>query len=345
MAKKKPKDKDEIDPRQALPEPAVLPWHDAVWQSLSGRREQLSHALLIHGLPGLGKTGFAVRLARMLLCDQPVADGACGQCRSCQLLAARNHADIHVVSLLDGKQSISIEQIRDLSGFAQLKPHSARRKVTLIPGAEQMSASAANALLKLLEEPPESNTLILVTDRPEKLPVTIRSRCTRITLAVPDEALALTWLQSALAGQEQAERTLLAVLHAAGGAPLAALSMIASGFAADQDARFEELRALSGGGQVNRCASRWSSVGASASLRWLQTVTANLLRAAQGGSVSRESLPDWLQAEARQLHLRELFGYLDVVSQARNLADGPLDDQLLMEDVLLRWQRLTRKEV
>lgn len=209
-------------------------WNRAAWDRLPAF-ERLSAALLLAGPAGVGKRAFADALAQALLCSAPRTDRtACGQCPACRLLLTGNHPDLRVldVSLAEeaevvveegatrkdkaASQWIKIEAVRGLRDFLAFTSHLAGRKVVVIHDADRLHANAANALLKTLEEPPSGTYFILVSSRPNRLPVTVRSRCVRLAFAIPRADDTLEWL--GVAGSAQPE----AALAYAGGAPLLA---------------------------------------------------------------------------------------------------------------------------
>jgi DNA polymerase-3 subunit delta' len=114
-------------------------------------------------------------------------------------------------------RDIRIDQIRALGAFSSIATHRGGVRVVLLAPAESLNAAAANAALKLLEEPPPGTVFILVTDALDELPPTIRSRCVLVRIEMPPAAKAIAWLKEQ--GVEEAD----AALAAAGGAPLAAL--------------------------------------------------------------------------------------------------------------------------
>ena len=154
------------------------------------------HALLFTGLKGVGKATTARIFAMALNC--PIQEtsknsggdwwGPCTECRTCRKIQTGNHPDI-----LEVKPSgafIRVEQIRDLVRSLCLKPYEAKRRVVIIPNAEAMNPSAANALLKVLEEPPELTVLILCAPQGRDLLPTIVSRCQQIRFGpAPPESL------------------------------------------------------------------------------------------------------------------------------------------------------------
>lgn len=314
------------------------PWHDDLWASLTARLGRLPHALLLQGAPGLGKHGFARRLAATLLCAQPDSKAAaCGRCHGCQLLAAGNHPDFMALMPSEDRRSIVIDQVRELGAFFALRPHTAARKVALLTPADAMNLHAANSLLKILEEPPAGSVLILVASQPARLPATIRSRCQRLAFAPPERSRALGWLSA----QVGASAELL--LDLAAGAPLRAVALAESGFLASRETLLRDLSLLlTGRGDPLACAKRWKEVGTETSLTWLTGFVADLVRCLtlENGSarVLNPEAVGFLQTHKNVLYLNGLFRYLDAVSNSRNgLASGSLDELLILEDLLIRW--------
>ena len=124
------------------------------------------HAYLLHGQSGVGKAYLATVLARTAVCesktDEPLA---CGRCRSCVLSKEQNHPDIKYLKLEDGASQIIVSQSRDLVGFYTLKPHYGGQKVGVILDSDNMNRNSANALLKLVEEPPSKALIIFTTSK------------------------------------------------------------------------------------------------------------------------------------------------------------------------------------
>ena len=161
---------------------SLLPWQDADWTRFADQFARLPHALLFTGAAGIGKDVFARHVAQALLCEHPRADQRpCGQCEACHWFAQDAHPDFrllrpdHDEPAADGKPAarklevIKIEAVRHTIDFAYLSSHRGGRRVVLIDPAESMNLNAANALLKVLEEPPADVVFLLVSDALQKL--------------------------------------------------------------------------------------------------------------------------------------------------------------------------------
>jgi len=238
----------------------LAPWQSQVYARALQCLEQgkLGHALLLTGPPDLGKREVAEALAARLLCPQPRADGhACGDCRACRLLpqqhsglaASQLHPDLQRVELEPNdkgdklRTEITVEQGRRLGQWFALTPAFGGAQVAIIDPAELMNVSAANALLKTLEEPSPERYLILVTSRPGRLPATIRSRCQRLEFRVPAPERAREWL----ATQGFDARRVDAALAAAKGNPGQAARWLREGGLELREAVLAQLEAVASG--------------------------------------------------------------------------------------------------
>jgi DNA polymerase III subunit delta' len=148
---------------------------------------RVPHAYLFEGPPGVGKRGVALGLALALTC--PLAPGrGCGTCDTCRRIEAGLHPDVPTFAP-DGPQLV-IEQAKAIVALAQSRPHEAAARVIVVDDADALNASAANSLLKTLEEPAPRNHLVLCTSAPERLLPTIRSRAQRVRFRpLSEEAL------------------------------------------------------------------------------------------------------------------------------------------------------------
>jgi DNA polymerase-3 subunit delta' len=147
----------------------------------------MAHAYLLIGPRHVGKRILAINLAQALNCDGP--EPPCGQCRSCQRIRDGKHADVTPIGL-DSRTEIGIDDIRGLQRSASLPPYEGKCKVFIIDEAEYLSTEAANALLKILEEPPAGVVWLLLAGEEERLLPTVISRCQRLELKpVPSEGV------------------------------------------------------------------------------------------------------------------------------------------------------------
>jgi DNA polymerase III delta' subunit len=153
-----------------------IPGNDRIKKilKLALSRRRVPHSLLFAGPEGVGKKRLAVELAKALICLERT-DDACGTCPNCVAVAEGALPD--VLEIVPAKSVITIDQIRDLKEIAYSRPMTARVRVFIIDPADRMQDAAANAFLKVLEEPPLSTHFLLVSSRPELLLPTIRSRC------------------------------------------------------------------------------------------------------------------------------------------------------------------------
>jgi DNA polymerase-3 subunit delta' len=153
---------------------AIVRSFDAAW-----RKGRLGHAYLFVGPAGVGKHTLAGELARALLCQTRSQNlRACGRCSSCALVDAGTHPDLILAGRPEDKVELPIETVRELIEQFSLKPARGGRKVAILDDADDLSAQAANAFLKTLEEPPPGSVLVLVGGTtPDRQFATILSRC------------------------------------------------------------------------------------------------------------------------------------------------------------------------
>ncbi len=178
--------------------------------SRSLQQEKLAHAYLFVGPPRVGKTTLAMLLAQGVNCISDTGERPCDECSQCVRIAAGQHPDVQTIDLSSAqtptRREIGIDQVREAQRAAALKPFEGRGRVFIFPDAPSLSQEASNALLKLLEEPPESVLLLLIaTDEASVLP-TIRSRCQRVELGrLPVETIAGELVRFRGVAQDEAE--------------------------------------------------------------------------------------------------------------------------------------------
>jgi DNA polymerase-3 subunit delta' len=327
----------------------LFPWQTDMWQRWAGLRAREPHALLLKGPEGTGKLDFAMTLAQSLLCGKTMFCGlACENCDSCHWFEQGTHPDFRLVqpeilAAQDDEEKeggkkpsrvITVEQIRALSNFFNLSAHQGGYRVVLVHPAEAMHPSAANALLKSLEEPQGRILFILVTHKPQRLLPTIRSRCLALAAPLPPVEQSLEWLR------EQGIADPAASLSQAGLAPLQALRLARE---ADEFGEYQHLLQ-----EIRRPASfdvlalaeRLQKTDAASVIHWLQQWCYDLASARFAGTVRYH--PEAAEA------IRELAGSADPLEllrfhrellTARREAAHPLNPRLLYESLLLSYRQ------
>ena len=233
-------------------------------------RQRLASSYIFSGESGIGKKLTAINFAKALNCLNPVASDkfqatddknsllpavtrhslritdldACDRCEACLKIEAGSHPDLKLISPED--RQIKIDEIRLVDEALSFRPFEGRKKVVIVDDADAMNIAAANAFLKTLEEPPEDSVIILISSRPDRLPATIRSRCSRVNFVT----LSLEACRKVLRGKVPDEE-----LEA-----LAGLSMGKPGLALSSDLK-EEIAWFSGllRAMLNAEKDSWSS--------------------------------------------------------------------------------------
>lgn len=321
---------------------ALAPWQqrvlDGALASLAEAR--LGHALLLSGAARMGKGEVATRLAQRLLCPTPAADGlACGRCRACQLFAAGTHPDFRLTSFIPVEKGdklrseIIVDQMRDLGHWFSLTPQMSGAQVALITPADAMNPSAANALLKTLEEPSRDRYLLLVTDRPGRLPATIRSRCQRLEFRPPAADEAMAWLRT----QGHGEGALAPALHASRGHPGLASDWLVDGGLELRRQVLSDLNAVADGRQSPvEMAQRWlADEHAALRLRFAAELALDATAERLGaGPAAGLTVPGDFQM---------LWAWFDDINRARDqLAVPVLRHDLVLAGLLLEWRSMCK---
>lgn len=150
------------------------------------RDGKISHFYLISGPAGSGKHTLARLIAAAVLCS---THGPCLSCSVCRKVMAGTHPDV-IIADDPEKKTVSVSLVREIREEIYIRPNEADRKIYIFPRGQDMTIEAQNALLKVLEEPPAYGVFLLLTDNPERLLPTVRSRCTELTLQpLPDDTI------------------------------------------------------------------------------------------------------------------------------------------------------------
>ncbi|SET39150.1 DNA polymerase III subunit delta' C-terminal domain-containing protein [Thorsellia anophelis] len=208
---------------------ANIPWLFDAYKQLAGMyaTSQGHHALLLQSTQGVGEHELIQSVGHFLLCQAkqktPIMT-ACGVCTSCKLINANNHPDWHVIELEKDKKSIGVDAIRTVINELHQHANQGGAKLIEIENLEILTEAAANALLKILEEPTDNTFFLLTTYAPSELLATIKSRCLAYPLLVPREITAIEWLKDK--GTQLDNDSLKVGLRLAHGAPILASEIL-----------------------------------------------------------------------------------------------------------------------
>ena len=335
---------------------SLYPWQTPIWQQLwQSGIERMPQGLLLHGGAGIGKHAFAKTLAQSLLCTRHLAsDQACGECDACRYFGQNAHPDFRLVTPEAEEESsegavaepvgakekkasefITIHQIRGLGDFIALTSHQNSGRVILISPAEQLNLNAANALLKMLEEPPPQTRFLLVTNHLGRILPTVRSRCRLLKMPMPNPAQASAWL----AEQRCPDPALNLAL--AGRAPLDALENGENVEWQTQRKRFCDALSQPDAGDAIAMAESVLKLAPASVMRWLQTWIYDLV-SLQTTQESRYHL-DRTKTQIslnKTVQLIDLLNFNLEVSSAKRLILHPLNPKLFWESLFIQYFKL-----
>ncbi|WP_299178658.1 DNA polymerase III subunit delta' [uncultured Neptuniibacter sp.] len=305
--------------------------------------KRLPHALLIHGMTGIGKGHFAECFAQYLLCHSPQETQACGQCKGCELNAAGSHPDLYLLKPEEEGKQLKVDQIRALGDFIYSTAQQGGYRVVIVEPADSMNVASANALLKMLEEPGKDTLILLVTSKMGQVLPTIKSRCQHIECYTPSEAQAIEWLMAASDIDSDKAQS---VLHINRGAPKEALNYLEKGL---HDDRAQLIRGLADILKQRRTpievAQSWQKQDLELILGWLYSLLSDIARGAVCQSeelIRQDDARNMINAVAKKTNPVKIFGLADKVQEERRailLRQNP-NKQLLLECILLEWAAL-----
>jgi DNA polymerase-3 subunit delta' len=301
------------------------------------------HAYLITGPSGLGRRTLALRFAQALNCPQPPAPGeSCGTCKTCRQIEAMQFPDLAVVQSEHEGGVLKVEQVRTVLHSLALKPYQAKYRVALFLRFQEANLSAANALLKTLEEAPSYAVMVLTAEASEQLLPTVVSRCEVLRLRpLPVQAVEKYLAQKGLAEDQS---RLLAGLS--GGRPGYALRLRDDPAALEfRRQRIGDVAKLLAGTRRERFAyaeslARDKDACRSAFLLWLGYWRDVLLRTAGAATpIANVDRSEEVEKLAAQLSLPEVRRRVADLEQAVERLERNVNARLLAEVVLLDWPR------
>ncbi len=312
--------------------------------------DEIRHAYLFCGPPGLGRRTLALRLAQALNCTKPLAPGIpCGLCRDCKQIDAMQHPDMNVIQALDGDNlpkeggTLKVDQIREVQRSLSLKPYQAKYRVALFLRFQEANDNAANALLKTLEEAPAHAILLLTADTPEQLLPTINSRCEILRLRpLPIEAVTADLIYR---GVDEERARLLA--HISGGRPGYARRLVDDVTLLEKrDERLNDLQSLLPAARVEKFSyadklSRDKDAMRQAITIWLSYWRDVMLRVA-GAETPLINVDRNMEIEflAGRLNLSTARRVVSDLENALEKMDRNVNSRLLAEVLLMDWPHL-----
>ncbi len=322
-----------------------MPWLQSGWSQLSLyiNQNRIPQALLMIGNKGIGKQQLAEQFSQSLMCFSPQADAMfCGKCQSCILFNAKTHPDYIFIAPEEAGKAIGIDAVRQLTAKLALKPQYESYRLVVINPADSLNNASANAFLKYLEEPTERTCLILITDKPSKLPATIRSRCQKLPISVSDEKLAKAWLK-----QQGVTEKVELLLKMSQGSPLMAKQLFDEDAVSLRTDIFSQwLKMAKAETNFVVIAEQWNKLDKAAMnllLLWLIDWVADMIKLSHHrdtAEIVSLDLKTSLQEMAERLDLKGLYKYYDFLLLSRKRLDTQLNRQLMCEEILIQWSVL-----
>ncbi len=323
----------------------MLPWQTAEWEHLMAyvQQDRMPHALLVYGQQGLGKQYLVQRFAHFLLCLAPdKKNAACGHCPSCLLMQAHTHPDFYFLAPIEPSEIISIEQIRVLLQGLSLTSHFNLYRVIIVNQAHTMNTNAANAFLKYLEEPVERTLIVLITDQYTRLPATIISRCQKLSVMVPANKQSVSWLQ--LQKSEATVGDIQTCLSLANNAPYTALTYLTDNTLSLRNACYKEWLAVAKQQQHPIIvAEQWIKLTNVTIVAWMVSWVIDITKfhfTITPQHLFNPDLNNSLQAFAKQLELKELIMFYDLLLISQQRMVTQINNQSIYEEILIAWLNL-----
>ena len=329
---------------------AHFPWLDPYWSELISEDKSFHHAMLLSGPQGIGKKHLATNLAKYILCSSPVSDPVCrpcGHCDSCCLFESKTHPDFIWLSPPDDGKQIKVDQIRQLNDFLSKTSLQGNNQVAVLSPADALNQNSANAFLKTLEEPPSDTYIILVHHKLVPILPTIKSRCFQINLTVPNPMICHEWLKGSINGDID-ESDIHQALRYTRFRPLVALEFLNNNMSESVSYFLQDLRLLlKQECSVIQVHNKWSKFSKITLLEWFDLWVGDIIRLGCSGDDTFNIQPSasrFFTAVLKRSSMDRIYAFLDDLRSAQlQLKNSTnLNEQLLFENILIRWCNLIR---
>lgn len=300
--------------------------------------DRIHHAHLFIGPSGVGKTTSARAWAARLLCSDPQGFDPCERCASCKKLESGVHPDLIEVEP-DGR-FIKIDQVRAVTEATRYRPNEGRWRVVIFHRVEQLNEAAANALLKTLEEPTGSTLFVLLTEAPQRVLATVRSRCLPLRFG----PLSLETCVDLLVDQEVDAGRAAVLARLGGGSPGRAIALASSAAIEERDVVIQNMIAIARGDLVRglRWASSLSLVNERDLLEERLRVWKGMLRDAAVLSstedpslVHHQDIVEDLGRLSKALPLASIYRWVEALERATQRLVGNVQPRLLIESLMI----------
>ena len=323
---------------------SIYPWLKDAWIAIHNN-SKLPHALILKGKGGIGKHDFAMTFAKSYLCQSPLDNYLpCEICSSCHWFP-ESHPDFKYIAPVESeddesykrktirKKNIVIDQIRELSEYLELSAHQEKgKRIVLIEPADALNQAASNALLKILEEPPENTLFILVTSQAQKLIATIRSRCQLLDFRGPSLEEAREFLTVEKITYDES------LLSFTGGSPFNAIKELEN-----QSERDIITQLLAQGHHIDVTKVNYGILtrGLDWTVNMIQKWTFDLLlsfHTQQSYYFKKEEAR--IHSQAKQLNLDALLSFANELNELKKIASHPLNQELQLQNIFIKFKQI-----
>ena len=307
-----------------------LPWlveRIEQWQKLLAGNK-IPHALLVSGSKGVGKKNLVYQMAKMALCDNLQGNQVCESCKSCQLFNAGNHTDLKMISTED--DVIKVAQIRQLSKDLILSSSRGNYRFAIIENAERMNSASTNALLKTLEEPPANAVIILTADDTGRLLPTIKSRCLKINIDLPQRLISKKWL---LDSTDFSEQQIEQALSYTNSTPLATKQFLELNHLEKCEQMLDELLELANGTKnILEVTKNWLEEESLQMFPYLANHLMQIIKTKMFADVPTND-------KFTQFSTQQLYSLIQNFFRFLKLNNKSLKTELLIEELLISWKQ------